>query len=225
MDKIAERVFALKRADLGKLREYGFNENEEGEFCLSCDIAEGRMRLGITVAADGSVRTKVTDVDTDDPYTLFLVEDAVGGFVGSVRADYERVLTDIAAKCFDREVFESGAAKAVLAYAERKYGNSAEYLWEKFPSNAILRRCDNNKWYAAILTVKAEKLGLTDDCMLEVIDLRGKPEFVARVPDGEKFFPGYHMNKKHWFTVLLDGSVPDDEICRLLDESYVLAAK
>lgn len=140
MDKIAERVFALKRADLGKLREYGFKENEEGEFCLSCDIAEGRMRLGITVAADGSVRTKVTDVDTDDPYTLYLVEEAVGGFVGSVRADYERVLTDIAAKCFDREVFESGAAKAVLAYAERKYGNSAEYLWEKFPGNAVLRR-------------------------------------------------------------------------------------
>lgn len=83
----------------------------------------------------------------------------------------------------------------------------------------------NAKWYAAILTVKVEKLGLTDDCMLEVIDLRGEPEFVARIPDGERFFPGYHMNKKHWFTVLLDGSVPDDEICRLLDESYVLAAK
>ncbi len=225
MDKIAERVFALKRADLRKLREYGFKENEAGEFCLSCDIAEGRMRLVITVAADGSVRTKVTDVDTDDPYTLFLVEDAVGGFVGSVRADYERVLTDVAAKCFDREVFGSSGAKAVLSYAEKKYGNSAEYLWEKFPSNAILRRRDNAKWYAAILTVKAEKLGLTDDCMLEVSDLRGEPEFVARVPDGERFFPGYHMNKKHWFTVLLDGSVPDDEICRLLDESYVLAAK
>lgn len=225
MDKIAERVFALKRADLGKLREYGFKENEAGEFCLSCDIAEGRMRLGITVAADGSVRTKVTDVDTDDPYTLFLVEDAVGGFVGSVRADYERVLADVAAKCFDREVFGSSGAKAVLSYAEKKYGNSAEYRWEKFPSNAILRHSDNAKWYAAILTVKAEKLGLTDDCMLEVIDLRGEPEFVARIPDGERFFPGYHMNKKHWFTVLLDGSVPDDEICRLLDESYVLAAK
>lgn len=69
-------------------------------------------------------------------------------------------------------MFGSSGAKAVLSYAEKKYGNSAEYLWEKFPSNAILRRRDNAKWYAAILTVKAEKLGLTDDCMLEVIDLR-----------------------------------------------------
>lgn len=33
------------------------------------------------------------------------------------------------------------------------------------------------------------------------------------------------MNKKHWITVCLDGSVPPDEIYRLLDESYRLARK
>ena len=34
--------------------------------------------------------------------------------------------------------------------------------------------------------------------------------------------PGYHMNKDHWNTVLLDGSVPDDEILTWIDESYDL---
>lgn len=72
MDKIAERVFARKRADRAKLRAYGFAENAAGELCFLCAVADGRMRLGITVAADGSVRTKVTDVDTDDPYRCFL---------------------------------------------------------------------------------------------------------------------------------------------------------
>lgn len=225
MDKIAERVFAFKRADLGKLREYGFSENAAGELRLSRDIAEGKMRLDIVVTVGGDVRSTVTDVDTGEPYTLLFVEDAVGGFVGSVRADYERVLSDIAANCFAREVFRSRSAKAVLSYAARVYGNSAEYLWEKFPSNAILRRRDNNKWYAALLTVQADKLGLHGGGLLEVLDLRGTPDFVSAVPDGVRFFPGYHMNKKHWFTVLLDGSVPEDEIFRLLDESYVLAAK
>lgn len=62
MDKIAERGFALKRADLRKLREYGFKENEAGEFCLSCDIAEGRMRLGITVAAAPCMSAQVFEV-------------------------------------------------------------------------------------------------------------------------------------------------------------------
>jgi predicted DNA-binding protein (MmcQ/YjbR family) len=34
--------------------------------------------------------------------------------------------------------------------------------------------------------------------------------------------PGYHMNKKHWNTVILDGSVPDKEIQSWIDHSYEL---
>jgi predicted DNA-binding protein (MmcQ/YjbR family) len=34
--------------------------------------------------------------------------------------------------------------------------------------------------------------------------------------------PGYHMNKKHWNTVILDGSVPDKEIMKWIDHSYDL---
>lgn len=37
--------------------------------------------------------------------------------------------------------------------------------------------------------------------------------------------PGYHMNKKHWNTVLLDGSVPDYEVERMMDRSYGLVVK
>ncbi|MBZ0283508.1 MAG: MmcQ/YjbR family DNA-binding protein [Anaerolineae bacterium] len=32
--------------------------------------------------------------------------------------------------------------------------------------------------------------------------------------------PGYHMNKTHWNTILLDDSIPDDEILEMLDHSY-----
>jgi predicted DNA-binding protein (MmcQ/YjbR family) len=34
--------------------------------------------------------------------------------------------------------------------------------------------------------------------------------------------PGYHLNKRHWNTVELDGSVPDDELLELIDHSYDL---
>lgn len=37
--------------------------------------------------------------------------------------------------------------------------------------------------------------------------------------------PGYHMNKKHWITVTLDGSIPDGEIQQLINESYRLVAR
>ena len=37
--------------------------------------------------------------------------------------------------------------------------------------------------------------------------------------------PGYHMNKRHWNTVICDGSIPDDEITMMIDESYDLVVK
>ena len=37
--------------------------------------------------------------------------------------------------------------------------------------------------------------------------------------------PGYHMNKRHWNTVLLDGSIPTGELERMIDSSYSLVVK
>ncbi|MGB5050402.1 MAG: MmcQ/YjbR family DNA-binding protein [Caldilineaceae bacterium] len=37
--------------------------------------------------------------------------------------------------------------------------------------------------------------------------------------------PGYHMNKRHWNTVVLDGEVPEDEVEDMIDESYALVVK
>ena len=37
--------------------------------------------------------------------------------------------------------------------------------------------------------------------------------------------PGYHMNKTHWNTVILDGSVPTGEIERMIDNSFILVVK
>jgi predicted DNA-binding protein (MmcQ/YjbR family) len=37
--------------------------------------------------------------------------------------------------------------------------------------------------------------------------------------------PGYHMNKRHWNTVTVDNSIPDDEIRRMVDASYNLVVK
>ena len=36
--------------------------------------------------------------------------------------------------------------------------------------------------------------------------------------------PAYHMNKKHWISIILDGSMKEEEICRLIQDSYDLTA-
>jgi len=37
--------------------------------------------------------------------------------------------------------------------------------------------------------------------------------------------PGYHLNKRHWNTVTLDGSIPTEEIREMIDNSYALVVK
>lgn len=41
----------------------------------------------------------------------------------------------------------------------------------------------------------------------------------------DSVLPGYHMNKRHWNTVVLDGDVPRPEIERMIDRSYGLVVK
>jgi predicted DNA-binding protein (MmcQ/YjbR family) len=37
--------------------------------------------------------------------------------------------------------------------------------------------------------------------------------------------PGYHMNKRHWNTIRLDGSIPPDELFAMIDDSYALVVQ
>ena len=57
-------------------------------------------------------------------------------------------------------------------------------------------------------------------------NLKCDPEFAVALRDMfTGVLPGYHMNKRHWNTVLLDGSVPTSEIEAMVDHSYALVAK
>lgn len=38
----------------------------------------------------------------------------------------------------------------------------------------------------------------------------------------EAVIPGYHQNKEHWNTIILNGTVPEDDIKRMIAESYDL---
>ena len=64
---------------------------------------------------------------------------------------------------------------------------------------------------------------LTDVDQFESINLKADPEeAVALREQYEAVQPGYHMNKKHWITVLNDGSIPDKLLIRWIDNSYQL---
>lgn len=217
-------TFKNKKVNIRKLLSFGFAEQKQS-YLYSAPLADGLMTMNIIVYDDGAVSTEVIDNSNGEEYVLHQVQGAAGAFVGQIRGEYEAVLERISAQCFDTEVFKSEYARRLIAYVQRTYGDDPEFLWERFPDNAVWRRKDNRKWYGVLLTVSRRKLGLDSDALTEIIDLRIKPEELEKLVDCTLYFPGYHMNKRHWLTIVLDGSVPFDEICERLEESHRLALK
>lgn len=115
--------------------------------------------------------------------------------------------------------------ETVFAYIKKKYKISPEYPWAKYDSNAVFRHSDNKKWFALVMGVERNKLGLSDAGYVDVIDLKiDDMMFWDMLLQKEGILPGYHMNKDHWITVLLDGTVEENMIYDLIDASFLATA-
>lgn len=114
----------------------------------------------------------------------------------------------------------------VTAHIKDYYGIEPDFLWENSPSNAAFRHRGHKKWFAALLMdLPCEKLGLSGRGAVDIINLKCDPRLIGTLLDGTRYFPAYHMNKEHWVSLLLDGSIPMDEISFLIETSYQLTDK
>ena len=115
---------------------------------------------------------------------------------------------------------DSSQRERITQYIQDTYGTEAEYLWADSPGNAIFRHSASKKWYAAMMRVLPEKLGLTGEEALDVMDIKCSTIMIGSLLSTKGFLPAYHMNKNHWISIVLDNSVPDDQITPLLELSY-----
>jgi predicted DNA-binding protein (MmcQ/YjbR family) len=71
----------------------------------------------------------------------------------------------------------------------------------------------------------SEKLGLKGKGKVDIIDLKCDPILIGSLIRNNGYLPAYHMSKKSWITVLLDGSAPDEEIKDLIHLSFEIVDK
>ena len=217
-------IFKYKIANRDKLLNYGFFDNG-AELQKQVPIMKKQFTMIIAIKPDSTVRFAVIDNETNEEYVLVHAESAQGGFIGDVRAACEKVLGDIARKCFDTEILKAEQTKRILSLIADEYGAEPEFLWDRYPDYAAFRRKDNDKWFAIIMTIDKNKLGFNGYGNIEIIDLKSAPDSVEMLLNQDGYYPAYHMNKKHWFTVCLDGSIPDETLHTLLATSFDCAAK
>ena len=224
MDHFIEKIFKNKIFDQEKLLQFGFEVHDD-QLTYSTAIAQGQFRLEICIQNAQEIQTKLIDCTTNEEYCLHLVEGVAGKFIGEIRDEYTRILHTIANECCKSTYFSSLQANTLTEWIEQKYGSTPEFLWKKFPGYAIFRNKNTEKWYGLIADIDYQKLDNTQKDTIEILNIKISKEKIQNLLTFKGFYPAYHMNKAHWITIVLDGTVTDAVIKELLDESYTFSQK
>ena len=216
-----ENYFKDRKINYDRLVEYGFILKEDNYYYEKV-INDGVFKIVIEINKQQKI-AKVIDLLNDQEYNLVDVKGVTGNFVAKIKEIYEALINDIIDKCSDVDVFKSKQTIAIINYVKAKYDNDLEFLWKKSPKNAIWRNQNNRKWYGAVLVISKDKLKIESNEMVEILDLRYQKNDIKNIIDNYKIFPGYHMNKDNWITIILDGRVELEEIYQLIDNSYQLS--
>ena len=211
-----------KKIDLKRLKKFGFKLKDDSYY-YDIFLLNNQFKMCVKINLDNSIFTELIDAETNETYVLHLLEERRNGYSEKVYGAYSEVLEKIKKECFEDEIFKTDYTNEIINYIKNKYGDELEFLWKKSPKTAVIRRKSTKKWYAVILTISKRKLNLDSDELVEVINLHNSPEEIEKLIDNKRYFPAYHMNKKHWCTICLDGTVELEKIYKLIDMSYELA--
>ena len=102
------------------------------------------------------------------------------------------------------------------------YSTQGESPWVLSPANTVFRHHHNRKWFAIIMDIPREKLGVPGEQIISVVNVKCEPRLIGSFREEPGIFPAYHMNKAHWLTIALDGSADGEKLKFLLDMSYEL---
>ena len=102
------------------------------------------------------------------------------------------------------------------------YGVEPDYPFHGDDTSAVFRHSGNRKWFALVMNIPAQKLGLPTDARIDIVNMKCDPLLIGSFRGLPGLFPAYHMNRENWITAALDGNVPAETIELLLDVSYEL---
>lgn len=111
----------------------------------------------------------------------------------------------------------------LIRHIDEIYHVLPEYPFARSPNVAVFRHQNNKqqgKWFALLMTVSADKLGLIGD-ERAILNVKVHPLWTGSLLGITGILPAYHMNKEHWVSILID-VLSDDKIKELIAESAVL---
>ncbi len=212
------QIFKNKTLDGEKAASYGFSASENG-LKKAFPIQGGAYTLVVTLSGAETADFRVYD-DEGEEYMPAHIHHSTGAFVGKIHQECEAILKDISEKCFTEEHFKWDQSRRILRFIKETLHAEPEYLWNSLPDCAALRVPVKKPWFAIVCKIPKEKLGIAEDGIAEIINLKDEPKNVSVRIVEQKARPAYHMNKQHWYTVLMDGSLEDEELIEMIQTSF-----
>ena len=210
-----------------RLAAFGFSP-EDGGYVYRDILRGGEFEAEVRVGEDGRVTGRVTDTSTGEEYIPIRIESHSGAFVRSVREEYSALLRRIAGSCFEKRMFVSAQGCGISRQIQEKYSEEPDFPFSSDDAG-VFRYPPNRRWYAIIMYVKKRSVlrtGPADDGdagMAEVMNVRTGGEYTPTALRIPGIYPAYHMNRKNWVSIILDGTVPDSTVMELLDRSRSFA--
>ncbi len=211
-------IFKRKKANFDKLLNFGFRFSDDCYF-YSKLIMDSNFRIDISINKKGEVDFKVIDLSTNDEYINYRFEEQKGDFVNSIRKEIMDFLLNIINECFENELFISNQANRLSKFILFKYGDAPEFMWLKAPGYGVFRNPINNKWYALIMNIKKNKIE-NGSGEVEIINLKLDKTHILNLLGKEGYYLPYHMKKDSWISIILDDTLTDKTIMKLIEESH-----
>ena len=200
-----------------QLLQYGFRE-ELKKLIYRKEILDSSFLIEI-VFVNSQLMIEVYDLEYNEVYSLFSVDSAVGETVQNIREHVEKLLSSILGLAD-----ESGKISSeIIDYCNNKYGENHANPFKKHPDILAFIN-EKNKWYVLFLEVEYNKLNKNTDITtkVKILNVKYPTDRILEIIDNKNIFPAYHMNKKHWISVVLDKNIKLETIKELIDISYSL---
>ncbi len=214
--------YILKSAkyDETLLLKYGFKKSEASDpysMTKTFSVA-GNDFYVIFEISESSFSGRIVEQESDDIYALAEVPSAAGSFVTEVRRQVQDFAEDIRDTCF----VSTDMKKKFMEFVRKHFGVPGDNPFREESPDTMVFRTPEKSWFALVMTVSFKNLGFRSDAPVSVVNLKHRPEHIPEIVDNHRIFNAYHMNKKHWITVILSDNMDFDLLRELTEESYRL---
>ena len=214
-------IFRSAKINKDSLKAAGFTTSDDNSYEMGVPVSNGTFKADITlVLSEQTLTVQLFDSATGEKYALFDMP-SHGAFVASLREEVQKIIDDIKAKCFETNDLKDD----YIAWIKSKYGAEPDYPWPDDAPYSFVFRCPNEKWFALVMRIKYRQLGLTGDENVWVVNMKADQDDIPNLVDRKSIFPAWHMNKKHWITILLTAVTDFEKLCEITDKSYELVNK